>query len=123
MNAKVEESQFRFDGLKWVVVALLVFGAAFGNSYFSSDLALLYRVLAIVAIFVLAAFVAVNTSSGNSFFELLKSSITEVKKVVWPTRQETLQTTLLVLVVVFIAAILLYLMDLGFGFVASKIIG
>ena len=123
MNAKVEEDQFRFNGLKWAVVVLLILGVAFGNSYFSSDLALLYRVLAIVGVFVVAAFVAANTNSGHAFLELLKSSVTEVKKVVWPTRQETLQTTLLVLVVVFIAAILLYLMDLGFGYLASLVIG
>ena len=123
MSAKVESSEFRFDGLKWLLVVVLVLGAAIGNSYLSSELALIYRVLAIVGIFVVAAFVAGNTDKGSSFVELLRSSVTEVKKVVWPTRQETIQTTLLVVVVVFIAAIILWFLDLGFGYLASKFIG
>ena len=123
MNAKVEGSEFRFDGLKWLVVVLLVIGAAVANSYYAEEFAFIYRLLALVGIFVVAALIAANTGKGGAFIDLLRASVTEVKKVVWPTRQETIQTTIMVLIVVFIAAILLYLMDLGFGFVASYFIG
>ncbi len=123
MNAKVEANEFRFDSLKWLVVVALVVGAAVGNSVLKAELALLYRVLAIVAVFCVAGFVAYYTEKGRSFFDLLRSSVTEVKKVVWPSRQETMQTTLIVLVVVFIAALFLWGVDAVFGYLASMVIG
>jgi preprotein translocase subunit SecE len=85
----------RFDGLKWLVVAALVAVAVVGNSYFSNE-SLLYRVLAIVAIAAVAGFVALQTAKGASFWTLVKGSRTEIRKVVWPTRQETVQTTMIV---------------------------
>lgn len=123
MNAKVESPEFRLDGLKWLVVAVLVFGGAFANSYYSEDVALLYRVLALVALGVVAAFVAVNTAKGNDFWELLKAAQVEIRKVVWPSNQETTQTTLIVVVVVLIAALILWGLDTGLGYLASLIIG
>ena len=123
MNAKVENDEFRFDALKWLVVVALVIGVAVANSYFASEFALLYRVLAIVGVFAVAGFVAANTSKGHAFVELLRSSVTEVRKVVWPTRQETIQTTFLVVVVVFIAALILWGLDTLFGYLASLVIG
>jgi len=122
-TAKVEEVEFRLDGLKWLVVFALVLGGAVANSYYASDLALLYRVLAMLALGALAAFVAVNTAKGDSFWALLKAAQVEVRKVVWPSRQETTQTTLIVSAVVVVAAIVLWGLDAGLGYVASLIIG
>ena len=124
MNQKVEEAGFAFNGLKWLAVVALVMLAAVGNSYFSDDqLPFFARILAIVGIFVVAGLIAWRTDKGNAFVELLRSSVTEVRKVVWPTREETNKTTLLVIVVVFIAAIILWLLDMFFGYIASLIIG
>ena len=123
MNAKVESAENRFDPVKWVLVVGLVLAAVVGNSYFSQEVALLYRVLIVVAVFAVAAGVASTTSKGSDFIQLLRASVAEVRKVVWPTRQEQIQTTVLVVIVVIIAAIILYLLDLGFGYLASSIIG
>ena len=122
MNAKVETSEFQYDLPKWIVVFLLVIGASVANSYYS-EVALLYRVLALVGVGLVACFIAVNTAKGNSFWELLKSSQTEIRKVVWPTRQETIQTTMIVVAVVIVMAIILWALDNGLGFLASKVIG
>lgn len=122
MNAKVEAQGFRLDGLKWLIVALLVAAGVVGNSYFS-EVSLLYRVLALVGLGIVAAFTAVNTAKGTAFWNLLREAQTEVRKVVWPTRQETTQTTMIVVVVVLIMAILLWLLDTFLGWLASLIIG
>ena len=107
MNAKVEAGEFRLDGLKWLVVVALVLGATFANSYYAAEFALLYRVLVLLAVGVAACFVAVNTAKGDAFWNLLKAAQIEVRKVVWPTRQETIQTTLIVLFVVLLMGIFL----------------
>ena len=122
MNAKAEAPSFRLDGLKWLVIVLLVATGVFGNSYFS-EFSLLYRVLGLVGVGVVAAFIAVNTEKGAAFWSLLKEAQTEVRKVVWPTRQETTQTTLIVVAVVLLMAVLLWLLDTFLGWLASLIIG
>ncbi|QKX16033.1 preprotein translocase subunit SecE [Microbulbifer sp. YPW1] len=122
MNAKVEAKTFRLDGLKWLVVVLLVGAAVAGNSYYA-EIPLLYRVLAIVALCLAAVFVAVQTEKGNSFWNLLREAQNEVRRVVWPTRQEATQTTLIVVVFVLLMAVILWALDSGLGWAASKIIG
>ncbi|WP_226666574.1 preprotein translocase subunit SecE [Microbulbifer aggregans] len=122
MNAKVEAKTFRLDGLKWLLVALLVGAAVAGNSYYA-EIPLLYRVLAIVVLCLSAVFVAVQTAKGHAFWSLLREAQNEVRRVVWPTRQEATQTTLIVVVFVLLMAVILWALDSGLGWAASKIIG
>ncbi|MFL0809964.1 MAG: preprotein translocase subunit SecE [Agarilytica sp.] len=124
MSAKLEQqAEFRLDGLKWLVVVALILGGAVANSYYSAEFPVLYRVLAMVAVGIVACLIAVNTAKGDSFFELLKAAQVEIRKVVWPSRQEQIQTTMIVVVVVLIAAVILWLLDMGLGAIASLIIG
>ena len=118
----VEATASRFDSVKWVVVALLLATAIVGNSYFA-DQSLLYRVLGIVAVSAVAAMVALQTAKGIAFWSLVKGSRTEIRKVVWPTRQETVQTTLIVLAFVVLVALLLWGLDTLLGWLVSMVIG
>jgi preprotein translocase subunit SecE len=120
MNVEVTAS--RFDSVKWVVVGLLLAAAIVGNSYFA-DQSLLYRVLGIVAVSAVAAMVALQTAKGIAFWNLVKGSRTEIRKVVWPTRQETVQTTLIVLAFVVLVALLLWGLDTLLGWLVSLVIG
>lgn len=122
MNPKVESGTYQLDGLKWLVVFALIIGGAIANSYFADALPLIVRVLAMVAVGLVAAFVAIKTAKGQAFWSLLKEAQVEIRKVVWPTRAETNQTTLLVSVVVVIAAILLWFIDWGVGRIAQFVI-
>ena len=123
MSAKTETAEFRLDGLKWLVVVALVLGGAIANAYYAAEFPILYRVLALLVVGAIACLVAVNTAKGHSFWELLKASQLEIRKVVWPSRQETIQTTLIVVAVVIVAAIILWGLDAFFGYLASLIIG
>ncbi|WP_041717744.1 preprotein translocase subunit SecE [Alloalcanivorax dieselolei] len=124
MNEKVEgqSGSSTLEVIKWLVVAALVAAAVFGNSYFS-DVSPLYRALGVVAVALVAAFVALQTEQGRSFNQLRKDSMVELRKVVWPTRQETLQTTLIVLVFVVIVALLLFVLDWALSGLISTLIG
>ncbi len=123
MSAKTGAAVYRLDSLKWLLVVLLVAAGVWANSYFSDQVALLYRVLGLVVGGVLVAFVAVNTAKGAAFWGLVKESQLEVRKVVWPTREETNQTTLIVVAVVFVMALILWGLDTFLGWIASLIIG
>lgn len=122
MNAKAEAKETRFDVLKWVVVVALVAVGVVGNQFFSAE-PILYRVLALLALAAVAAVVALQTVKGQAFFVLAKEARAEIRKVVWPTRQETTQTTLIVVAVVLVMALLLWGLDTLLGWLVSLIVG
>jgi preprotein translocase subunit SecE len=118
-NSAIES---RFDGFKWLAVTLVVAAGVVGNWYFS-ELPLLYRVVALLALAAMAGFVALQTAKGKSFSRLLKDVRIEIRKVVWPTRQETTQTTLQVVVVVLLMGLILWLLDYLLGWLVKSLIG
>ncbi|KAA8694058.1 preprotein translocase subunit SecE [Pseudomonas syringae pv. tagetis] len=122
MNPKAEASDSRFDMLKWLLVVVLVVVGVVGNQYYSAE-PILYRVLALLVIAAVAAFVALQTGKGKAFFVLAKEARAEIRKVVWPTRQETTQTTLIVVAVVLVMALLLWGLDSLLGWLVSLIVG
>jgi preprotein translocase subunit SecE len=117
----VETAASKFDTAKWVVVIALVAVAVVGNSYFAEQ-SLLYRVLGILVISAVAGLIALQTAKGVAFWTLVKGSRTEIRKVVWPTRQETVQTTMIVVAFVILVALLLWGLDSFFGWLVSKAI-
>ncbi|KFX67651.1 preprotein translocase subunit SecE [Pseudomonas taeanensis MS-3] len=122
MNAKAEVKDSRFDLIKWLLSAALVVVGVVGNQYFSAE-PILYRVLVLLVIAVVAGFVALQTTRGQAFFVLAKEARVEIRKVVWPTRQETTQTTLIVVAVVLVMALLLWGLDSLLGWLVSLIVG
>ena len=118
----VETTTSRFDGLKWLIVFALIGAAVVGNSLYA-DQSLLYRVLGIIALGIVAGLVALQTATGAAFWDLVKGSRTEIRKVVWPTRQETVQTTMIVVVFVLLVALLLWGLDSFLGWLVSLAIG
>ncbi|MGR9105564.1 MAG: preprotein translocase subunit SecE [Gammaproteobacteria bacterium] len=111
MTAKSETSQPLMDIVRQVAALLLVIGGIAGFYYFSEE-SVLYRALALVAVVSLAAFLVFSTELGGRIWVFMKESRLEVRKVVWPSRQETTQTTLLVIVMVFIVGVVLWLLDM-----------
>lgn len=123
MSEKAEQgSAGALDAVKWVVVTALVVLAIWGNGYYA-EISPLYRALAIVGLALVAGFVGLQTEQGKAFNQLRKDAAIELRKVVWPTRQETVQTTLIVLVFVVIVALILFLMDWVLNGLVSWVIG
>jgi preprotein translocase subunit SecE len=122
MTVKAEAKESRFDLLKWLVVAALVVVGVVGNQFFSGE-PILYRVLGLLVLAAVAAFVGLQTAKGQAFFGLAKEARVEIRKVVWPTRQETTQTTLIVVAVVLVMALLLWGLDSLLGWLVSMIVG
>ena len=110
------------DWLKWLVVVALVGGGIFGNWYFQDE-SLLLRVLGMLAIAGVAVAIAMQTERGRNTWSLLKEARSEIRRVVWPTREETLQTTLVVLALVVIFALILWILDSGLSWLVKSVIG
>lgn len=122
MNVKAEVQDSRLDAVKWVSVAAVVVIAVVGNQYFSAE-PIIYRVVALLLMAGLAGFIALKTVKGRAFYTLLVEARQEIRKVVWPTRQETMQTTMIVVAVVLIMSLLLWGLDTLLGFLVSTIVG
>ncbi|MBL4782212.1 MAG: preprotein translocase subunit SecE [Porticoccaceae bacterium] len=122
MIAATDEKTYRFDGVKWSLIAILLGGAIYGNYYFSAE-PLLYRVLILILVAVVAGVVILQTAKGADFWALAKGAKVEAGRVVWPTRQERNQTTLVVVAFVLVMAMLLWGLDAFFGWIAAMIIG
>jgi len=110
------------DAIKWVVVIALVLAGLWGYHDYE-QIAAAYRALALVPVALIAGFVAITTTQGAAFWSLMREALVEVRRVVWPTRQETTQTTLVVMAVVVVMALVLWGLDAGFGKLLSLVIG
>ena len=110
------------DAVKWLLSLLLVAAAVVGNSYFSEE-PFLYRLIGVLVVAVLAAVIASQTARGKAFTALLKDARAEMRRVVWPTRQETLQTTGVVVLFVAFMALVLWLLDMMLGAGISELVG
>ena len=110
MSEKTENQSNALDMFKWVVVFALLAGLVTANTVYG-ELSVLYRALAAVVVAVVAGFIAASTNKGSAFLSFAKESRTEVRKVVWPTRQEANQTTLIVLAATLVMALILWGLD------------
>lgn len=98
------------DKIKLGLAVLLVVAGVAGF-YLLKDNAAILRVASVLAGLVAAALVAWATAPGREFFVFAQGSVAETKKVVWPSRKETVQTTGMVLVFVLVMAIFLWIVD------------
>ncbi len=111
MNASTEnQSSGSLDSLKWGLVVLILAGAVFANYYFGEQ-SVLIRALGVVGAVIVAGLLAMQTVKGRNFVIFAKESRTEVRKVVWPTRQEAVQTTGIVLVATLFMSLVLWGLD------------
>lgn len=115
MNTNVKtierSSEQRGDLLKWGLVAIIFIIALVANYYYAAVIGVTIRLIAWLVIACVAGAIAFQTTQGQKAFEFAKEAKIEIRKVTWPTKQETIRTTLLVMGVVLIAALLLWAMD------------
>lgn len=98
------------DKLKLLAAGLLA-AAGIAGFYGLGESPMVLRLLSVLAGFALAAGVAFTSEPGRRFYAFSQDSVAEARKVVWPTRKETLQTTGIVILFVIIMAIFLWAVD------------
>jgi len=117
-----EAASNKLDSVKWLLVVALLGAGIVGNSYFSDE-SLLYRVIAILVIAGVALSISVTTERGAAAWAMIKGARTEIRKVICPTRQETTQTTVIVMVAVVVCGLFFWALDSFLGWVASLLLG
>ena len=115
MNSKTAPAKHTASGgdiVKYVIAGLLVVAGVFAFFWFQGEWATWMRVVAVIAGLVLGAVVFMTSSKGPELREFFKETRFELRKVVWPTRQETLRTTWVVMIVVVVVSLILGGFDL-----------
>ncbi len=122
MSSAVEEKVFRLDSIKWLLVVAMVAGGIYGNWLYSAE-SVLYRAIALLALAAVALLIAAQTAKGRAALELARGARTEWRKIVWPTKQERNQTTLIVVLLIIVMALILWGIDTLLSLAAAGIMG
>jgi preprotein translocase subunit SecE len=122
METKVEEQPTIVDTAKLVFAVVIVLAGLIGYYYFADASALL-RALAVILSLAIAAVVALTSVQGRSLWRFVQGARVELNKVVWPTREETIQTTLVVLVVAMFGGVFFWALDFFLLWLTTRITG
>jgi preprotein translocase subunit SecE len=121
--SQTEVSNSIGEKLRWWLAIAAVIGGVVGNLYFQDELKTIIRVLILFGGILLGVLIAATTEKGRKFFAFVKSANIERQKIVWPTRNETLQTTMIVIVVVIVIGLFLSVVDFSFSWLVGKFFG
>ncbi len=108
------------DNIK-LVIAVVITAAAIALFYTYAEYSALLRVLGLLCAVGLSLFIAAKTQVGMMMLGYISETQVEVRKVVWPTRQETMQTTMIVILMVMVAALMLWAVDSMFGWIVHAL--
>ncbi|MBM3350335.1 MAG: preprotein translocase subunit SecE [Betaproteobacteria bacterium] len=106
-----------------MLAAVLLLVAGLAGFYLLADKALVLRILAVMAGLVAAIAVLRTTPLGQQALSFVGDAVLEARKVVWPTRKETIQTTLVVFALVVVMAAFLAVVDIGFAYMVKSLMG
>lgn len=122
MNTKAESIGSMQDTLKLGFALLVLLSGVVGFYYFDDQITL-YRVLGLLVACGIAVFVGMQTIKGQEIYGYFRDSQIEVRKVVWPTKQETMQTTFIIMIVVVLASVFLWLLDMFLSWGIGSLMG
>jgi len=115
-----KEISSTLDTLKMASAVAILLSSVFSFYYFA-ELSVLIRVLAVIFSVILSLMIFFSTQRGIIFWDFLQGSRVEMRKVVWPTKQETIQTTLTVFVFVLVLGIFFWLLDFLLLYITTSI--
>ena len=124
MKGKAETGKPPIVNTLLLATATLLLIAGVAGYYWFQDLAITpVRVVALIAVAIVASLIAAQSDSGGTFFRFLKEADIERRKVVWPTHQETLQTALMVVIVTILISLFLAGIDWLLGAGVRALVG
>ena len=124
MNAQTETTESgALDILKLLVAAVVLVGGLYGYYYFENDLSLPLRVLLVLGGTGVGIAIAMLSTQGQRLWHFVQGSRVELRKVVWPTKQETTQTAIAVFVFTLIMALFFWALDSGLLMLTRSLVG
>jgi len=110
------------DRIKFALGAILALAGLVGY-YILADSPLIVRVLALLVALAAGVGVSWYTAPAQEFRVFAREAWNEAKRVVWPSRKETWQTTGVVFALVIVMGLFLWFVDLGIGIVVARLLG
>ena len=110
MNTKAQTESSMMDTVKLMLTVVIIIAAIVGF-YLLDAQPVWVRLLGLLAAVGVAVFVSLQTAKGRRIAAFFTAAHTEVRKVVWPSRQETLQTTLVIFIAVLLTSLFLWGVD------------
>ena len=107
-----EPKDINYYNTPFTLLSLILLLGGIVMFYYFIDVRLFYRVLGLLSVLIISSLILYQTSFGKTVYGYVIDSKIELKKVSWPTKQETTQTALGVIVIVVIIGILLWLFDM-----------
>jgi len=124
MSAHTETSQSGvLDTIKLLLAAVALVGGLYAYYYYEADLAQAYRVLMVLGGTIAGIGIAMTSAQGNRLWHFIQGSRVEIRKVVWPTKQETTQTAIAVFVFTLIMMLFFWVLDLGLLKLVGYLVG
>ncbi len=124
MSAQTETSQCGvLDILKLLLAAAAIIGGLYSYYFFEFEMALPLRVLTVLAGTGLGIAIAMTSTQGQRLWAFIQGSRVEIRKVVWPTKQETTQTSIAVFVFTLVMMIFFWLLDSGLLWLTRQFVG
>jgi preprotein translocase subunit SecE len=122
METKVEEQPTIVDTAK-IALAVVIVLAGLVVYYYFGNVPTFVRALGILVALGLAAVVALTSLQGRTLWKFVQGARVELSKVVWPTKDETIQTTLVVLIVAVIGGVIFWTLDFFLLWITTRITG
>ncbi|MCF6776672.1 preprotein translocase subunit SecE [Thiotrichales bacterium 19X7-9] len=110
------------DGLIWIGIVFLLAISIVANSIYAEAIAMPIRIAGFIVLVIILMAISLLTRQGKSAWGFIRSARGEMRRVVWPTRQETVQTTVLIIGVVLVAALIMWLFDSLFLYIVRMVI-
>jgi preprotein translocase subunit SecE len=124
MTTHTETSQSgALDIVKLLLAAAVILGGLYSYYYYEFELALPIRVLIVLGGTGLGIAIAMMSAQGQRLWHFIQGSRVEIRKVVWPTKQETTQTAIAVLVFTLIMAVFFWVLDSGLLWLTRTLVG
>ena len=111
MDTKVDAGNAAFDTLKLLAAGAVLLGGIFGNYYYA-DVSVLVRAIGVLLALGVGTVIALQSTRGQELMKFVQGARVELRKVVWPTREETIQMTITVLIFAMIMGVFFWLLDM-----------
>jgi preprotein translocase subunit SecE len=122
MTDQVQENATALDALK-LAAGVVILAAGIAGFYLLGDLPIWLRWIIVLAALVVGALVSLQSYQGKTFWQFVQSSRVELRKVVWPSTQETWQVTLVVFVMIVVLGLFFWGVDTLLGFLTKWLTG
>ncbi len=124
MSTNIETNESgTLDIIKLLISAAALIGGLYAYYYYQNDIAQAVRVLMVLAGTALGIGIAMTSTQGQRLWHFIQGSRVEIRKVVWPTKQETTQTAIAVFVFTLVMMLFFWVLDSGLLWLTRTLVG